>query len=339
MAKTTITDFDAKLSPFIRNNPCPEPGGGVHQWLFDASLSLWGIGMTDEDEIARIVEDLASRKHSKEIADAVRNAGIRAGTESNFQGHSDRATPPGIRPKAKLNPEAIEAARNRFGGLARLKVFSPADVTQWTAENIIDGLFPGNPLLCVARSKYDAETLPREEFRGREMSFSFLVPSPMSSRHGTNQDGDTSSRCLDNTGPRRFLVIESDRGTMDEQAGVLLQLATTAPLVLVIHSGGKSLHAWFYCEGQEEEQLHAFHTKACELGADHSTWTRCQLVRMPGGRRENGAKQELLFLHPAACRGFPSVPTPEGYCPHCWSNNRAMLMHSRFPCNHQRRAE
>ena len=83
----------------------------------------------------------------------------------------------------------------------------------------------------------------------------FIVPSPMTSRTGRTQEGKVSEHTLENTGPRRYLVVEQDQGTIDEQASVLIYLAKFAPLAIVVHSGSKSLHGWFYCVGQPEEQL------------------------------------------------------------------------------------
>ena len=102
-----------------------------------------------------------------------------------------------------------------------------------------------------------------------------------------------------NTGPRRFLVCEFDTGAPDDHAALLLHLATRAPLVLAVHSGGKSLHGWFYCAGQAEEKLRRFMSYAVGIGADPATWTRSQFVRMPDGQRENGKRQVVYFFNPA----------------------------------------
>jgi hypothetical protein len=93
-------------------------------------------------------------------------------------------------------------------------------------------------------------------------------------------------------------VIEQDSGTPDEQASVMVHLAKIAPLVLAVHSGSKSIHGWFYCKGRPEEQLRRFMNYAVRLGADRSTWTRSQFVRMPDGTRDNGNRQSVYFFNP-----------------------------------------
>jgi hypothetical protein len=120
----------------------------------------------------------------------------------------------------------------------------------------------------------------------------------MSALTGKTKDGRTSAHTLDNTGPRRFLVVEQDTGTADDQAGVLLHLASKGPLVLAVHSGSKSIHGWFYSHGQPEERLRAFMRHVVEIGADPATWTRSQFVRMPDGTRDNGKRQSVYFFNP-----------------------------------------
>src|SRR5437660_5702091 len=83
-------------------------------------------------------------------------------------------------------------------------------------EEIVDQLFPGNPLLCVGAATHDCHTAPRDEWRGSLTSLPLIVPSPMTANAGRNQNGEVSDRCLENTGARRFLVVEFDTGTIDD---------------------------------------------------------------------------------------------------------------------------
>jgi hypothetical protein len=79
---------------------------------------------------------------------------------------------------------------------------------------------------------------------------------------------------------------------------LLLHLAEKAPLTLVVHSGQKSLHGWFYCAEVPEEKVRRFFQYAVSLGADRANWTRSQFARMPDGLRENGRRQTIYFLNP-----------------------------------------
>ena len=140
--------------------------------------------------------------------------------------------------------------------------------------------------------------MPRDVWRGLLAARQFIVPSPMSKVVGITKAGKPSKHSIDNTGPRRFLVIEFDEGTFDQHAAVLAHLARYAPLVLAVHSGRKSLHGWFYVSGQPEATVEKFFSYAVSLGADPQLWTRSQFVRLPDGRRDNGKRQEIVFFNP-----------------------------------------
>ena len=187
----------------------------------------------------------------------------------------------------------------------RLSITSPINVESGglDTEQVIDRLFPGNPLLCVGQMKNVFNTKEREQWRGKLAERQFIVPSPMSALKGVKVDGKPSPKTNDNTGPRRFLVVEQDKidGVVipeGEQVGVITHLASLAPLVMVVFSGGKSLHAWFFCEGRTEEQSREFMEYCVSLGADRATWTKSQFVRMPGGVRENGSRQQIIYFNP-----------------------------------------
>lgn len=204
----------------------------------------------------------------------------------------------------KVNAEQREAVTATALGLVDLWEASPVRFTDTEShsEEIIDRLFPGNPLLCIGKSNSQFATRDRESWRGRLEDMSLIVPSPMSARTGHTQDGNKSEHTLENTGPRRFLVIEQDCGSVDDQSAILLHLATRAPLALAVHSGSKSIHGWFFAAGQPEERLQAFMRYAVSLGADQATWTRSQFVRMPGGTREDGTPQVVYFFNPTTIK-------------------------------------
>jgi hypothetical protein len=82
--------------------------------------------------------------------------------------------------------------------------------------------------------------------------------------------------------------VENDCGTKIEQAHLLNHLAVTTkhiPLIMVVDSGGRSLHGWFDVRNLEEPVIKAWFSYTVYLGADIHTWTKCQWVRMPGGTR------------------------------------------------------
>ncbi len=155
-----------------------------------------------------------------------------------------------MRPAASLWPEVNAALRstvlaeNAGYTLADLWETSPVRLPEGEsqAEAVVDTLFPGDPLLCCGRSSAVFATRPRSAWRGRLAGLALMVPSAMTSRTGLTQDGRESEHTLANTGPRQHLIIEQDGGAPDEQAAILAHLALFAPLVLVVHSGRRSLH-------------------------------------------------------------------------------------------------
>jgi hypothetical protein len=168
-------------------------------------------------------------------------------------------------------------------------------------DHILETLFPGDPLLCLGWSNRDFGTGRLSEWTAqRDIStLQFIVPSPMVSEEGSRKkDGKLSPHTLSNTGPRRFLVCEFDSGTKDDHAAFLSHLADFAPLVMAVHSGGKSLHGWFDFDGIKEERTREFFEYAVSLGADPATWTRSQFVRLPGGTRDDGRRQAVWYFDP-----------------------------------------
>jgi hypothetical protein len=307
------------VDEFIK--PPPKAGSGVHQWLFGQACRLKSYGASPEE--AEMYIEASLHKHqpgrdvpNRELKEAVGNA---------FAVEGERANGPSWpKPAAK----AIKAIVERDGAptLERLKACCPTNLESLTAEKTIDTLFPGNPLLCLAASQSEAQTFERNLWRGREGTLQFIVPSHMSARFGLTQNGRQSARCLDNVGARRFAVVEFDMTSnsefwgaliqrweekginiFDAQATLLVNLATNpglrVPLACVVHSGNKSLQGWFYVDGFEDERVLPFFQRAVGLGADKATWTRCQLVRLPGGLRETGKRQDVVYLNPAVIIG------------------------------------
>ena len=275
----------------------PRSGEGFHNWLFRAARALWNCGRDENDiraYLASAAETCGRRVAGGEIDDAVRNSRAEVFEPSSARRH----------PWPAVNKEPRAAVISSGYGLVDLWERSPVrweDNTPHT-EEIIDGLSPGNPLLCVGAAAHDCTTAPRDQWRGRLENFPLIVPSPMKALTGLNQKGEVSPRCLDNTGSRRFVIVEFDTGTKDEHAAILLHLAERAPLALAVFSGSKSLHGWFYCSGVAEPTVLAFFRSAVALGADRATWTRCQLVRMPDGLRDSGNRQTVYYFRPEVVR-------------------------------------
>ena len=304
----------------------PTAGSGVHDYCFNLARNLHAHLPAGEIEnlIRSRVANCGRVVTDREIKDAVKRS-----IDFAWQPKGDAGvrTPVNAPPRPDL--QKIERLTADGWRTADLWEKSPYWFEEPACEYIVERLFPGNPLLCCGKTASIFDTKPFEEWRGQLSGQSFIVPSPMSARTGLTQDGKPSAHCLNNTGPRRFLVVEFDfsmfarDGTTPTQyapmltrlsamgisihdmcANLLLRLNEVAPMTLAVYSGGKSTHGWWYCAGISEEKIKAFHNYAITLGADPRLWLRSQFCRMPDGTRENGNHQPVYYFNP------DTLPTP-----------------------------
>jgi len=316
------------LPSFLQNrlNGCPAAGSGVHGWLFRTAKGL------HEHRVpaAAIIELLRAGARAcgrwvtdKEIGDAVANSLKVA--KLKIEGESYK---PGQNQSPWPKPDFIRIAQVVGEGRTLYDLWerSPIrfDDTEGHTEEIIDVLFPGNPLLCCGQSNARFATRRRKVWRGHLERLALVVPSPMLTVRGHTQEGRESEHTLKSTCARVYLVIEFDFSEFardgrtetqwaplvrewkaigltlaDVGACLHLHLAKRLPLVAAVHSGGKSLHGWYPAFNHTEAQLRSFMEYAVSLGADRATWTRSQFVRMPEGTRENGKRQLCYYIDPA----------------------------------------
>jgi hypothetical protein len=298
----------------------PRRGEGLNNWLYRAARVLHPY-RTPADIVNLLGAATAGEPVKRgEIERAVEQskATARQPGQPTAQPHESAATWPTV------NQAQRKAILESGRGLIELWELSPGQYEndEPHTEEVVELLFPRDPLLCVGRSNYRFATRTREEWRGKLAAMQLIVPSPMTARTGMTQDGKKSAHTLENTGARRFLVIEFDleekdkdgndtkdaefirwaanrrQSISDISAALLLHLAERAPLALAVFSGGKSIHGWFYCAGQSEDRLRDFMHYAVALGADRATWTRSQFVRMPDGLRDNGKRQPIIYFDP-----------------------------------------
>jgi hypothetical protein len=224
----------------------------------------------------------------------------------------------------KPDLEAIDQSVREGAGLYDCWEASPVrfEDSESHTEEIINILFPGNPLLCCGKSRSIFATRRREVWRGRLAELSLIVPNPMLSVKGLTQEGELSEHTKSATARPVYQILDFDfaefardgktetifatlvRGwradgieIADACAALIFALGKMLPtLVLVCHTGGKSLHAWFRVFELSPGERKTFKRQAITLGADRALWCRSQFVRMPDGRRENGARQTVFYL-------------------------------------------
>ena len=188
-------------------------------------------------------------------------------------------------------------------------------------QRVLGPLYRPETLLWCGRDKF-ANSTPRTvgDWLARDLSgYQYIVPNPMTALTGLTKGGRESYRCLGNTGPRKFLVIEFDfkpgastevdtlltdlqkqgRTVGDLNAALHCHLQEFLPLAMVVFSGGSSLHGWYPCEHIAPEKQEIFFDYAVTLKADPQLRNHSQPVRFPWGKRaSNGAVQEVLYFNP-----------------------------------------
>jgi hypothetical protein len=288
------------LPQFLRDElSCPpKHKEGVHQWIYSKSRQLWAHrGFDDQVKLFQsILADCGRPVPLREIVEAVRNAEKTQWRPGHNNGPAIWSPEREPWPKCdqRFRADVIELTGY---GLCDLIENSPIRLDQGedVAKIVMHGLFEPGELVCVGHAMNQAETCLLSDLSAERLAgYQFVVPNPMSKPVGINLEGKKSVRCLDNTGERRHAVAEFDSGTLDEQAALLLFLSTIMPLVLVVFSGSKSLHGWFLALPGWKD----FFRTACKLGADPAMATKCQFARMPGGRREGGARQSVYWFNP-----------------------------------------
>lgn len=340
---------------------CPCAGGGIHTWLFNMARNLhWHY--PDKEKLADLLAK-KSRGCGREVPRREIEAAINDSEQLAWRpGGSTQCPKEGEDDQPRLNRplrrdyyqesdacglglhrieldlprlEQIVLNGKRVADLPRLSPFSMVEGKRMT-RLVLAGLFGPQSeyaLLCCGQSQSDFETHAFRDWvkdqKDLLSTMSFIVPNPMRDLWGITKDGRMSAHTLDNTGRRRFLVVEMDFGLVerdgktpkpsaafvrkmqaqnisiaDISAAVLMHLSEYAPLSLVVSSGGKSLHGWFCCRGaweperEEEAKLLNFFRYAISLGADWRMWLRSQFARMPDGTRDNGKRQEILYFDP-----------------------------------------
>ena len=265
-------------------------GETAHSALFAASCLLIEEGY-EEEQIRSILRTGADQIQDRRITDREIDSAVRGAFNRDPSEQSNTRWP-------DFNPYLYAEVSSCFS-LEELRFAS--DCQLYSSDDYIEALFPGDPLLCVGATAYAFETRSRRLWNGFLGSMPYLVPNPMSEAWGTTVEGRSSMHTLSNTGPRKYLVVEFDYGSLDEQAAVLWHLSKSRPLLLAVYSGGKSLHGWFSAPEAQEHLNHSFFASAAALGADTRMWLKSQFTRVPDGlNRQTQKRQQVQFFNPKA---------------------------------------
>jgi hypothetical protein len=317
----------------LQTVPPSGSGAGYHKSLFRIAGALKRLGVSRADAERLLLATITIPGHARtqhelqrEVIEAVSNAYA--------------ALSPCKEHRSSPRRELVSPSPPDVAGRIR-EIFFDGEQFDWLSEHspvpckgsqpdsvtVLSALFEPNALICAGKTKTSSHVRTLREWGSLIQQQQFIVPSAMSARGGKTKQGKQSARSLSNVGPRQYLVVEFDLSPdlpneigkvvleIEERFGfslkniceqLLLHLArqNDLPLVLIVDSGGKSLHGWFNCTELDEPSVRAFFDTAVAIGADPATWCPCQWVRLPGGiRRESGKppiRQTVTYFDPSA---------------------------------------
>ncbi len=278
------------------------PGEGLHIDIFRASILLMEAGH-DDATIFTFLRAAANTVTDRTVPDReIHGALSSARTRFNGGMIEGQKWPPY---EARLREEII----TQPGVITLEDLAVEGDRLPQESAFYLTKLYQPHDYLCVGVTSYNFTTklLPEVLLHLKAQPHEYINPSPMTDEFGFTKDLDPvtgkkklSAHSLDNTGPKTWQVVEFDHGTVAEHVALHWHLARSAPLALLVYSGGKSLHGWYNVRGWTDAAVSSFFGQAVQIGADPKMWSRCQFSRLPAGTNsKNGQTQMVLLFVPS----------------------------------------
>jgi hypothetical protein len=273
----------------------PPPASGINVWMLSTARKCQVAGLAAWEAVREIMVYQGTARRPFKTSE------VNRAVEKAYNTTLDTA------PISRVKKDKWEPIRTRrtnyrkdskYFDRYQLWEMSPWRIDEGVTQRmILDLLFPDpDGLVCVGKSAFEFYTARLAQFKDLTQC-QFIVPCYMSKKTGLTQDGKPSMHCLDNCGPRRFCVCDFDEPRSEEHPSIIWHLAKLADLVMVLSSGGKSLHAWFM---MPEEREADFWPAAIKSGADPALMrNRSSFVRIPFGTRDNGNIQTVVYFDPS----------------------------------------
>jgi hypothetical protein len=291
--------FSIRIAELLAEAPA---AGGTHRWLAQAASGVSRVlpAAACASFLRRCCEMHVTHRlvPEREIAAAVGLAyGLGAGAGGRGTGIGSRAN---YGQRALTWPEAEPELIANVTAYA-IPLFDGVTETGHAAADVLPQLFKPGELVCMGAVSERALVRPVEVALAMAEGMQFVCINPMKGLEALNKVGKLSARCQNNVAVRRYLVAEFDDASLTklQQAQLASALAESAPLVMAVDSGGKSVHAWYRVEAMARQDQARFFALACALGADSTRWDVCGWLRMPGGLRVKAdgsrVRQRILY--------------------------------------------
>ena len=298
-----------KLEDALRS--WPPAGSGVHSHLMAVANLAAIAGLPPAEVEARIIQTMPRPPSpGSEVASAIRKA---------YAEHKPGA-PYAPRTIAPAKPKALPLTREQF-----IRKGDGADEAAWweaspyridwepgprDALALLGALYAPDEFLFIGE-RYGAEVATAGDWMRRieagEPVPPHFIPNPLTGREHPLPDGKLSRRGDSAVAAFRYAVAEFDTMSKAEQLAFWWGFRT-APIVALIDSGGKSVHAILKVDAPSREAWERdiegklFPSVLCPLGCDPACRNEARLSRLPGHyRREKNSFQRLLYLNPKGC--------------------------------------
>ncbi len=295
----------------LSNLPPPGLGNGTHTALLGCANLGVLAGLDASRIFDRIRKSIAPGKrfvNGREIWDAIEKA---TADHTGGKIFRPKANHPIFNGKAALQ-KVIE--QGKYCDEADLWEVSPIrlnNTPQQDALLLLETIYKPSDLIWIGERNQPGiigETIRTcAEWIKLRTTASHIIPNtlnglPMPKKSG---DGDTLRGDL-NVSVLRFCTVEFDNLSYEEQ--IRFWTGAKLPIVALINSGGKSIHAWLdvqklaKVETAEDWQTNIeerlYKRLLIPLGVDAACSNPARLSRLPGHFRKEGNYQRLLWLSP-----------------------------------------
>ncbi|MEA2110057.1 MAG: hypothetical protein U9P07_11630, partial [Pseudomonadota bacterium] len=257
------------------------------------------------------------RVSDREIRQAIEKAMVDKGQIINYDFKSKkRAEPKPSFDGVKARQRIIDAG----AGITEADIWSASPVKiDWAPEedplHLLRYLYQPDDMLFIGEryspgmiSKTIRTTADWQQYFSKGgKTFPHIIPNPLSGLEGLTQDGKPSFRADSCVKSFRFAVVEFDDLNREDQ--LAFWGTVWLPVVALIDSGNKSLHAWVRIDNIQtadqwtaQVENHLFRQILEPLGVDGACRNEARLSRLPGHLRDTGKMQRLIFLAPGGRR-------------------------------------
>jgi len=298
-------------------NSIPSPGTGCHTSLL--SVSNLGIlaGLDAETifgDIRQAIPKGIRRISDREITDAISKA------TSDHNGSF-------FKPRHRVEPVVKDGKAALQTIISQGKIFHDADLWESSPVRLLDD--PQEDPVFLLKNLYEPEDLiwigdrhqagvlgdtikPSYDwivhFRNGAATAPHIIINPLTGTPVLKKSGEGQTLRGDgNVASYRYCLVEFDNLTREEQ--IRFWSAVKLPIVSLIDSGGKSIHAWLDVQKlaavntseawQSEIKNRLYDHLLAPMGVDTACSNPARLSRLPGHcRAEKEALQRLLWLSP-----------------------------------------